>query len=102
MTDVGLQPEAEGGSLQAMRRAGDEEQNPLCGLHEGAAILDGQLGAGSENPHADTQSASEDNEQHPPSFGFKMGHRLFLQTSLEKKSWYILMSLSLKAKCSSE
>lgn len=45
MTDVGLQPEGESGYVQAKRRAGNEQQDCLHGLHEGAAVQDGQLSA---------------------------------------------------------
>lgn len=45
MTDVGLQPEGESGYVPAKRRAGNEQQDCLHGLHDGAAVQDGQLGA---------------------------------------------------------
>lgn len=45
MTDVSLQPEGKSGSLQAESRAGDEEEDCLYGLYEGAAVQDSQFSA---------------------------------------------------------
>lgn len=40
LADVGLQPESQSRPLEAERRAGDEQQEGLLGLHDGAAVQD--------------------------------------------------------------
>lgn len=45
VADVGLQSEGEGGAAQARRRAGDEQEGCLYGLHDGAAELRRHFGA---------------------------------------------------------
>lgn len=45
VTDMGLQPEGQSGSLSAKRRAWDEQQERLHGLHYRAAVQDTHFSA---------------------------------------------------------